>query len=93
MPGNTTLSVTYEYQITSEDVEGTTLTNTATLLSDDYPTVTDTVSTSLAPLLPLTVVKSSSNVGISVDDTIQYTVTVTNPNATTITDVKISAMC
>ena len=90
MPGNTTLSVTYEYQITSEDVEGTTLTNTATLLSDDYPTVTDTVSTSLAPLLPLTIVKSSSNVGISVDDTIQYTITVTNPNATTITGVKIS---
>ena len=90
MPGNTTLSITYEYQITSQDVSGGNLTNTVTLLSDNYSSVTDTVTTTLASLIPLTVVKSSSNVDISIGDSIQYTVSVTNPNATTITGAIIS---
>ena len=90
IPGNTTLSVTYEYQITVQDTAAGSLVNTATLTSNDYDTISSTVTISLEPLQALEVAKSSSSADVRVGETLQYTVLITNPNAAAVNNVTIA---
>lgn len=87
IPANQSKTVTYAYQLDTEDLLAGSITNIAELSSTAYPTVSASVTTPLAPLQNLEVTKTIAGGTLQFNETVLYSVNISNPNVVAINNV------